>query len=107
MQLHVQLKYHADTLRLCSSGESERNYESVDQKNTGEATRQNEPECAECKVKPTAYSTLYFTLSVEHHKVAHALAAALATAPLLCRRYIGANFGAAHPHARSAQRQLA
>ena len=47
--------------------------------------------------------------SVEHHKVV--LVAALAAAPLLHRwlgysHDSGANFGAAHPHTRSARRQL-
>ena len=50
------------------------------------------------------------THSVEHHKVV--LVAALAAAPLLhrwlgCSHDSGANFGAAHPHTRSARRQLA
>ena len=50
------------------------------------------------------------THSVEHHKLV--LVAALAAAPLLhrwlgCSHESGANFGAAHPHTRSARRQLA
>ena len=46
-------------------------------------------------------------LSVKDHKVVYVvITTALAAAPLFRRREIGANFGAAHPHTRSARRQL-